>query len=364
MTETDSTVTEPTGDDGFQTGRVATIAGAHAVNDTFTAFLPPLLPRFVEAFSLSNMAAGSLSAFLQIPSLLQPVIGHLADKTTLKWIVILGPGVTATIISFLGWAPGYFAMALMLLTAGLSVAAFHATAPVAAGYLSGKRLGRGMGFWMVGGELGRTIGPLVVVSTLALVSFRSLAFLSLAGVATSAILYFRLRDVPLRSRAEGDQVDWRPAVRAMGGFMTVLAGLVALRSLMVMATTIFLPLFLVESGTGGWLAGAALSIIEAAGIAGAFGGGGSQTTFGPRGTATILSKITTISAVLSMITSMGLWILSAKGDKSVVRGAEAPAKTAAAETAKKENRAQIPAEKKKSEEKTQQAQEKKPPEKK
>ncbi len=269
-------------DDGFQTGRVVTIAGAHTVHDTFTAFLAPLLPRFVETLSLSNAAAGSLSSFLQIPSLLQPVIGHLADKTTLKWIVILGPGVTATIMSFLGWAPGYVALALMLLTAGLSVAAFHATAPVAAGYLSGKRLGRGMGFWMVGGELGRTIGPIVVVSALALVSFRSLAFLSLAGIATSTILYFRLRDVPLRTRDEGEQMEWRPAVRAMSGFMLLLAGIIALRSLMVMATTIFLPLFLVEGGTSGWLAGAALSIIEAAGIAGAFAGGWLSDRFGRR----------------------------------------------------------------------------------
>lgn len=264
---------EEQNDDGFQTGRVATIAGGHAVHDTFTAFLPPLLPQFVETLSLSNTAAGSLSSFLQIPSLLQPVIGHLADKTTLRWIVILGPGVTATLMSFLGWAPGYWALALMLLATGLSVAAFHATAPVAAGYLSGNRLGRGMGFWMVGGELGRTLGPIIVVTALAVMSLRSLAFLSLAGIATSAILYFRLRDVPLRTRDEGEQMHWRPAVRAMKGFMLMLAGLVALRSLMVMATTIFLPLFLVEGGTNAWLAGAALSIIEAAGIAGAFAGG-------------------------------------------------------------------------------------------
>ncbi len=260
-------------DDGFQTGRVATIAAGHAVHDTFTAFLPPLLPQFVQTLSLSNTAAGSLSSFLQIPSLLQPVIGHLADKTTLRWIVILGPGVTATLMSFLGWAPGYWALALMLLTTGLSVAAFHATAPVAAGYLSGKRLGRGMGFWMVGGELGRTLGPIIVVTALAVMSLRSLAFLSLAGIATSVILYFRLRDVPLRTRDDGEQMHWRPAVKAMKGFMLVLAGIVALRSLMVMATTIFLPLFLVEGGTNAWLAGAALSIIEAAGIAGAFAGG-------------------------------------------------------------------------------------------
>ena len=65
---------------------------------------------------------------------------------------------------------------------------------------------------------------------------------------------------------------------------------------------------------------------KAADLAGAFGGVGSQTAFGPRGAATLLGKITTIGAILFMVTSMGLWILSAKGDRSVVRGEkEAPA---------------------------------------
>jgi len=65
---------------------------------------------------------------------------------------------------------------------------------------------------------------------------------------------------------------------------------------------------------------------KAADLAGAFGGGGSQTAFGPRGAATLLGKVTTIGAILFMLTSMGLWILSAKGDRSVVSGEkEAPA---------------------------------------
>jgi len=63
---------------------------------------------------------------------------------------------------------------------------------------------------------------------------------------------------------------------------------------------------------------------KAGDLAGAFGGGGSQSVFGPRGAATLLSKVTTISAVLFMVTSMGLWILSSKGTRSVVRGEEAP----------------------------------------
>ena len=52
---------------------------------------------------------------------------------------------------------------------------------------------------------------------------------------------------------------------------------------------------------------------KAADLAGAFGGMGSQTAFGPRGSATLLSKATTISAVIFMFTSLTLSILATKG---------------------------------------------------
>ncbi len=55
---------------------------------------------------------------------------------------------------------------------------------------------------------------------------------------------------------------------------------------------------------------------KAADLAGAFGGMGSQTVFGPRGTATVLSKATTIAASLFMITSLALSILSMRSAPS------------------------------------------------
>ena len=51
---------------------------------------------------------------------------------------------------------------------------------------------------------------------------------------------------------------------------------------------------------------------KAADLAGAFGGMGSQTAFGPRGSATLLSKATTISAVVFMVTSLSLSILATR----------------------------------------------------
>ena len=55
---------------------------------------------------------------------------------------------------------------------------------------------------------------------------------------------------------------------------------------------------------------------KAADLAGAFGGMGSQTVFGPRGSATVLSKATTISAVLFMLTSMTLSIMATRKGSS------------------------------------------------
>ena len=74
---------------------------------------------------------------------------------------------------------------------------------------------------------------------------------------------------------------------------------------------------------------------KAADLAGAFGGMGSQTAFGPRGSATLLSKATTISAVLFMVTSMSLSIMATRnaGLGTTVLEERTPAKTAPAKTA-------------------------------
>ena len=67
-------------------------------------------------------------------------------------------------------------------------------------------------------------------------------------------------------------------------------------------------------------------------IAAAFGGQGSQTAFGPRGAATALSKATTWSAIIFMLTSISLSVLSARrgGPGSVFQGTKSsqPAQSA------------------------------------
>jgi preprotein translocase subunit SecG len=66
---------------------------------------------------------------------------------------------------------------------------------------------------------------------------------------------------------------------------------------------------------------------KSADLAGAFGGQGSQTAFGPRGAANLLTKLTTWAAVLFMITSIGLTVMMSRraADHSVLSGISAPA---------------------------------------
>jgi FSR family fosmidomycin resistance protein-like MFS transporter len=257
----------------FQIGRVLTVMAGHATHDTYTAFLPPLLPVFITNFALSKVEAGLLSFCLSSPSVLQPFIGHTAERISLKTFVILGPAVVAVMMSALGIAPSYWVVALLLLFAGLGSAGFHSTAPVMMGKLSGRELGQGMGFWMVGGELGRTLGPIAIVTALRFLTLRGTPWLMLVGLLSSVILYFRLRDVPEDRDGTRGGLEWGAAFRSLKPIGLPLAGIALARAFFLPAITTYLPTFLTEAGVELWSAGLSLSLLEIAGVLGAMLGG-------------------------------------------------------------------------------------------
>jgi len=70
---------------------------------------------------------------------------------------------------------------------------------------------------------------------------------------------------------------------------------------------------------------------KGADLAGAFGGGGSQASFGPRSASNIMHRMTTISFVLFVVLSMTLAILSGKSRKSVMESVQEAAPVTAVE---------------------------------
>ena len=275
---------EPAGDDaGFETGRVATIAVSHWVHDTYTAFLAPMLIVFKQTFGLSNTEAGLLSVFMQEASLLQPLIGGVADRFHARYFVILAPMVTAVAMSLLGVAPSYLALALLLTIAGFSSACMHAVGPVMTGNVSGKKLGLGMSIWMVGGEAGRFIGPLVIGAFIPLMGQQRMPWLMIGGMVTSAALLFAL---PADRRSvrglHNKTTSLRQELKGKRRLLAPLLVVLVVQIIQGVALVTYLPVLLYDEGESFWLASVSLSVLQAAGVAGAFFGGTLSDRLGRR----------------------------------------------------------------------------------
>lgn len=257
-------------DQPFQSSHNLTISGGHFIHDTFSAFLAPLLPELIEKLSMSLTQVGTLTALMQVPSILNPLIGYLDDKINLRWVVILAPAVTATLMSVMGLSPTYGWLALLLTITGLSIAAFHATAPAMVARVSGNRVGKGMSFFMAGGELGRTIGPMVAVWGVSMFALEGIYRLAVIGWLTSLIIFLRFRSItPHVARQTGIR-GMIPVARPL---FLPLGILVLGRSLLISSMGLYLPTLLKSQGANLWAAASALTIYQAAGVVGALSGG-------------------------------------------------------------------------------------------
>jgi len=126
---------------------VITISITHFVHDIYTSFLAPLLPLLIEKFDISLKMASLLSIVRNIPSLLNPLFGLMADKVSLRYFIIIAPSISAITMSLLGSAPNYSILLLLLFITGIGSALFHVSAPVMIKQVSGEKRGLGMSFF-------------------------------------------------------------------------------------------------------------------------------------------------------------------------------------------------------------------------
>jgi FSR family fosmidomycin resistance protein-like MFS transporter len=260
----------PSAEVGFQRGQVATITSTHFLHDVYSAFLAPALPLLIEKLSLTYTQAGSLTAFMQFPSLLNPLIGYLDDKINLRLLVIFAPAITATTMSCLGLAPNYIALALLLLITGISVAAFHAPSPSMVVSVSGKQTGTGMSFYMAAGELGRTIGPLLLAWAVGMFTLEGIWRLAVLGWLASIIMFGRFRKLTTHVRKQSGFRQMFPAATRL--FIPLLL-IVFARTFLVTGVGVYLPTLIKSQGATIWAASRALAIYQLAGVVGALAGG-------------------------------------------------------------------------------------------
>jgi len=273
-----------------------TLSIAHLAHDTFSSFLAPLLPLLIDKLGLSLSMSAFLDIIRRIPALFNPFFGLMAEKTGIKYFVILTPAVTAISMGLVGLANSTVMLLLLLFVAGVSAALFHIPSPVMVKDVSGNRVGTGMSFFMVGGELARTLGPLLVISAVSWWSLEEIYRLIPLGLLASFVLFLKLRNYTGQQRITKpkEQGDTRKLLRLHSSFFIFLAGFILFQAAAKSALTLYLPVYLTGQGASLWYAGISLSVLQFFGVVGTFCAGNISDRIGRRKTLIISSIVTVI----------------------------------------------------------------------
>lgn len=263
----------------FQKKKVIAISASHTLNDMFSSFFAPLLPLLTEKLGFSLTTAGLMTVVQRSSSLLNPFFGLLADKLLIRWFLILSPAVTVVTMSLIGRASSVMALYLLMFVCGIAAAVYHTTAPVLMKQVSGKRTGAGMSFFMFGGELSRTLGPMAIMGAVSVWGLEGTWRLMPIGLTASIILYYQLRKLPdIRSeihkknskdhsQSDIDELKNKESVISALGKMKplfyIIAPMLLFRAFSKTALTTFLPSYLVNHGSTPVQAGMTLAYLEA-----------------------------------------------------------------------------------------------------
>ncbi|MGD2034890.1 MAG: MFS transporter [Bacteroidales bacterium] len=293
----------------FRSADVILLSLAHHIHDIYTSFLAPVQTLLIEKFAINHTLFGLLSVIQRVPNLLNPFVGILADRMRLRFLVIFAPAVTAISMSLIGVAPGYAFLAILMLVSGISSSMFHVPTPVMIKHIAGNRTGRGMSFYMVGGELARTIGPLIVVGAVEIWGFEGIFRLIPMGLVASVILYVRFRHLDIRKDFAEQQKagDYKASLRSFLPLLIIIVSITFTRGFMKSCLTYYLPGFMEETGHSRWIAGISLSVVYLSGTAGTFLSGTISDYIGRKNTLLIFA----------VVSPLLMWLFIAAGQRFI-----------------------------------------------
>jgi FSR family fosmidomycin resistance protein-like MFS transporter len=135
----------------------------HFTGDFYNSFINPLIPLFVEKYSLSLVQVGllaGLSRFLAF--IVQPSAGYIADHYRTRSFILGGPLLTVLFIPLVGVAPSYLFLLLFICLGSIGSAMYHPTAAGMVSTYAGSHFGLSMSVFNLGGTFAFGVGPLFI----------------------------------------------------------------------------------------------------------------------------------------------------------------------------------------------------------
>lgn len=203
----------------------------HLLNDLMQSLIPAAYPILRDSFALDYVQIGFITMTFQIAgSLLQPVVGLIADRRPMPYSPVVGMMFTLSGLVSMAFAQSYGGILLSVASIGIGSSIFHPEATRMARYAAGGKQGLAQGIFQVGGQAGGALGP--VLAALIIVPFgqSSLAWFAVAALLAMLLLAWigsRQREISaafsaMRASAGDSSTEVRHAVSTIVVGLTVL----------------------------------------------------------------------------------------------------------------------------------------------
>ena len=162
LNDSATTLPRATGAGATAFGILVAISFCHMLNDMMQSLLPALYPMLKSSYALTFGQIGLLTFTFQFTaSLLQPVIGALADKSPRPYSLAAGMTFTLVGLVLLAFAGSYPLLLVAAALIGTGSSVFHPESSRVARMASGGRHGLAQSMFQVGGNFGSAAGPLL-----------------------------------------------------------------------------------------------------------------------------------------------------------------------------------------------------------
>jgi MFS transporter, FSR family, fosmidomycin resistance protein len=277
---------------------MALLAFAHVADDCNQSFVPALLPYLILWRGISHTEAGTLVLAQAISSsVVQPVIGHLADRRSMPWLIAVGLMLAGCGVAIVGFMPTLPLMLIGALISGFGVALFHPEAARFANYVAGSKKATGMRWFAAGGNVGFAVGPLFATAALAWWKLPGTLAAALPVTIIGTIVFVELRRlrtfIPAHATSRSGQGtdDWVS--------FSKLSAFVIVRAMAYFGFVAFVPLYALEVLHATPAVGDMLLFgFLASGVLGTLSGGPIADRFGRR---TVLIWSTALAAVMTVV---------------------------------------------------------------
>jgi FSR family fosmidomycin resistance protein-like MFS transporter len=264
------------------TNTVTGLAAAHLVTDIYMPVLPAILPFLIAENGYSYLAAGLLvTAYNLTSSFTQPVIGWLSDTRGLTISVSTSLLISAVFVALMGIAKDYWMLMAFAILAALGHACFHPSAlSLVSRLCTSANRGKITSYFVVGGNLGYAIGPVLAGALVWWLDLPGLLFLIFPAVA----MFFALKillpgGIAAAREAHAAGKETIPDAPSKWPFAILMVASIC-RAWAIFAALTFLPMYLVSQGYELVTANMVMTLMLLCGVAGQIMGGRISDRYG------------------------------------------------------------------------------------